>query len=161
MKETLARVKRKAARVMAVLALLGGITGAGIAMAPSASAVSCYGDYCSGQDPAATGCSAGSVTVSATNVYMNYWLSQGHYVGYLELRWSPTCKTNWARFTPQAGFSYRVEAIQPETGYTQSWNAGPWQTAWTSQIYSPVKCVYARVVSTAWDYTGNAKTACI
>ncbi|MER7921832.1 MULTISPECIES: DUF2690 domain-containing protein [unclassified Streptomyces] len=161
MKELLTKIRGKAGRVGAVLALLAGTTVAGIAMAPTASAASCYGDYCSGQDPAATGCAADGVTVAATDVYVNNWLGQRVYGGFLELRWSPNCKTNWARFSPQQGFSYNLTAYQPQTGYRQDYSKPAWATAWTSQIYSPTKCVYAEMHSTGFYFTGTTRTACI
>jgi len=48
--------------------------------------VGSYGDYCSGQDPEWTGCSADAVTVAQT---------PSRY-GILDLRWTNDCKTNWA-----------------------------------------------------------------
>jgi hypothetical protein len=142
---------------MSVLVLIGTIVAS-----PSASAVTCYGDYCSGKDPQATGCAASGVTVAAIDAYFDTTFGRvAVYGGRLELRWSPTCKTNWARFAPQAGTSYQLQAIQPETNYKQVYNAGAWQTAWTSQIYSPVKCVYAQVVPTSIGYSRANKTSCI
>jgi hypothetical protein len=110
----------------------------GIVAAPAAMAASCYGDYCSGRLPEQTGCAADAVTVSATN------FSGGR----LELRWSPTCKTNWARLQIYSGgFAYTLSAVQ-DTGYAQNvqWPAGtPGPgTYWTPMIYSPVHRVQAR-----------------
>ena len=156
--------KTVAVRVMAVVAIaMALVAGTNLVRPPAASAaVTCYGDYCSGQDPMATHCSDDGRTVAATDVYYRPFVSQtARYAGYLELRWSPTCKTNWARFTPQAGFNYRLQAVQPETGYTQTQNANSWQSAWTSQIYSPAKCVYAYILVVDYWSDGNGKTACI
>jgi len=108
-----------------------------VVAAPAALAASCYGDYCSGQWPERTGCDVGAVTVSATNFT----------AGRLELRWSPTCKTNWARLQIYpGGFAYTLSAVQ-DTGYTQKvqWAASTGQgTYWTPMIYSPVRRVQAR-----------------
>jgi hypothetical protein len=108
---------------------------------PASASVSCYGDYCSGQDPMATGCANDAVTFS-------YATFAG---GRLDLRWSPTCKTEWARLQIYpGGFAYVLSAVQ-DTGYTQSkqWAAGtPGPgTYWTNMIYSPVHKVQARVTA--------------
>jgi Protein of unknown function (DUF2690) len=77
--------------------------------------------------------------------------------GRLELRWSETCKTNWARWQQYPTGAClncspnSLVAVQ-DTGYTQSldWfdqgtspQAG--QTYWTPMIYSPTHTVYAGV----------------
>lgn len=115
-----------------------------VAAAP-ASAVSCYGDYCSGKDPMATGCANDAYTVTSV-------VQPG--AGALEVRWSPTCKTNWARLTiyPQGRIGTYVNgaalsAVQ-STGYTQTtwisaWFGNQTYTYWSPMIYSPVKCVKA------------------
>lgn len=129
----------------AVLSVSGGLLSAG-----PASAVTCYGDYCSNKDPQATGCSAGSWTQNGVDVYYKAVIGgTPRYAGYLELRGSNTCgSTQWARFTPQAGFTYKIRAEQPETGYVTSWqNGSAWQSSWSNQIYSPVKCVRAHIVT--------------
>ena len=112
--------------------------------------VSCYGDYCSGQDPAATGCDRDAVTVASLPIDTG--------AGQLDLRWSPTCQTNWARWqqyptgwclncTPLA-----LLAVQ-DTGYQQEldWfdngtSPTDGSTSWTHMIYSPVHAVYAAVM---------------
>jgi hypothetical protein len=142
---------------------------AGVVVAPqAANAVSCYGDYCSGKDPISTGCANDAYTV--TSVSNN--------TGILEVRWSPTCKTNWARWTAYpigwcfgCNYPYSISAVQ-DTGYTQRFNwpankapvAG--QTYWTAMIYSPVRRVYAvallncgssTIVGAAFDCATNGK----
>jgi hypothetical protein len=148
------RYRRFAAAVAAVFSL---VVGMGVTAPTQAYAVSCYGDYCSGKDPEATGCAAGAVTISA------------HQAGYyrLEVRWSPTCKTNWTRLTMYAspwkwGMDGRIYARQ-DTGYTQS---APFSTRdyatsastfWTPMIYSPVRRVRGQIVSGGLNvYTGWA-----
>jgi len=106
--------------------------------------VGCYGDYCSGKDPVSTGCANGAITVSATNFAG----------GRLELRWSPICKSNWARMEIYpGGFAYTLSAVQ-DTGYSQNeqWAAGtPGPgTYWTYMIYSPVHRVQARATGTCY-----------
>lgn len=128
-----------------------------LVFAQPAGAVGCYGDYCSGQDPEASGCAADAQTVA-------WYDDQG---ARLELRWSPTCQSNWAKFIlyPQ-GTTYvkdaTLSAVQ-DTGYTQSTGVGSFfnnetTTYWTPMIYSPVRCVKA--VYNAQNGFSHAETAC-
>ncbi len=112
---------------------------------PPPNSVTCYGDYCSGRDPQTTGCAADATTVAWRDV-------PG---ARLELRWSQTCKTNWARYIqyPQ-GFggstALQLRAVQKGTAYTQRLNydinGTPTGTTWSPMIYSPVKLVRAEMV---------------
>jgi hypothetical protein len=118
--------------------------------ASPAQAVTCYGDYCSGKDPVATGCSADARTV-ASNVTV-----YGGAYRYVQLRWSPTCKTNWTRVnyvTPKY-----LWATQEPTKYTQWYSNHNATYSWTRQIYSPSKCVRGGV-----RYPNNelSTTACV
>jgi type VI protein secretion system component VasA len=67
----------------------------------SASNVTCWGDWCSGQDPHATHCDADAVTLaSVTATAGNTQLSDDtNRKGTLEVRYSPTCKTKWSRLS--------------------------------------------------------------
>lgn len=113
--------------------------------------VSCWGDWCSGQDPQATGCAADAYTVAHARI-PGTW-------SYVELRWSPTCKTNWARVHSSWGTSYpwALRAVQRDTGYQQVGvvnSSGSY--SWTRQIYSPRLCVYG-----AWTGPpGTTATSC-
>jgi hypothetical protein len=141
-----------------MLALLVGVAFA--ADASSAQAVGCYGDYCSGKDPQATGCANDARTFAVTN--LSY--------GTLSLRWSPTCKTEWARLYvyPTRTLSPGYVIAQQSTGYYQtgpiyaisSWTAHD-ETTWSPMIYSPVKCVKAGA-NLGTGYSWNTDwTACI
>jgi hypothetical protein len=147
-------VRAVKAAVLTTLTLFG-VLGGAIPMAPAAHAsVGCYGDYCSGMDPKATGCAADAQTVAWVD------LSDGR----LDLRWSPTCKTNWARYEQYPYGSFASEtplalyAVQ-DTGYTQKID---WfeqgvvpepDTYWTSMIYSPVHKVRAELAMSCGDQT--------
>src|SRR5688572_8659585 len=63
-------------------------------VAPDAQAASCSGRGCNGKDPADTGCSAGSTVADTAKMFTS---------GTAELRWSPTCRTNWVRVVNYAG----------------------------------------------------------
>jgi len=106
-----------------------------------ASAVTCYGDYCSGVDPQASGCAADAYTATVYNTS----------IASLQTRYSPTCKTNWARvviYPTGIGCVYpgTLSAIQ-DTGYTQTTytslvcNTYSETTFWSPMIYSPVRKV--------------------
>jgi len=105
------------------------------AVASTASAASCSGNGCNGTDPIATGCSSGATTVL-----------NGHYAGgLLELRWSPTCQTNWTRFTPADNDTYSIWVTRLSDG---EWAGDGLEHAYTfsgangvshygDQVYSP------------------------
>lgn len=129
-------------RLLAVVALVAG----GVAVATPAQAVTCYGDACSGRDPQATGCAAGAYTATS-------W-GNGSFL--LETRYSPACKTNWARLTMynngNCSPSGTLSAIQ-DTGYTRSKYVGSACSAsftqWSEMIYSPVRLVRSQF-ATPW-----------
>jgi hypothetical protein len=108
--------------------------GALIVVAPapaSAAAVTCYGDYCSGKDPQTTGCAA-----DARTIFLSYVYGTGGGT-WVEVRWSDTCRTNWARTN---GVRTNIEAVQ-DTGYRQGYSANNGAYSWSRMIYSPVRHV--------------------
>lgn len=132
----------------AVLASAAAIPLAAAALAAGAApaqAVSCYGDYCSGKDPMATGCGSDGRTVASVDITG----------ARIELRWSNRCKTNWARYIqyPRGWYFGNVplelRAVQAG-GYTQRRSYGNegtgTGTTWTPMIYSPRKLVRAELV---------------
>jgi hypothetical protein len=131
--------------------VLATLAGAALFVAPSVEAsastqsVGCYGDYCSGQDPMGTNCAADAYTVASAGVYGTYGQQ------YVEIRWSPTCKTNWARANFPTG---NIKAVQ-ETGYTAGYGDSNGSVSWSRMIYSPVLRVKA-VIWGAWGVTETA-----
>lgn len=122
-----------------------------------ASAVGCYGDYCSGVDPESSGCGADAYTATVYNTS----------IASLQTRYSPTCQTNWARvviYPTGIGCVYGggLTAIQ-DTGYTQSTetslvcNTYTATTFWTPMIYSPVHLVRSSYQSNG-SFTGTIYT---
>jgi hypothetical protein len=136
-------------RLVVLLTSLAAALGLALVVAPAAQAVTCYGDYCSGVDPEASGCSADAYTVASARIAGTY--------AYVELRWSPTCKTNWARTTWHNEFtSSALRAVQCATGYTQGYSSTNGSYWWSRMIYSPSLGVSAR-----WNGPpGNGATAC-
>ncbi|WP_420451957.1 DUF2690 domain-containing protein [Ilumatobacter sp.] len=116
----------------------------------TAEAVGCYGDWCSGKDPVATGCDRGAYSVAHVRI-PGTW-------AYVYNMWSPTCKTQWARVSNHYGQSYpwRLSAVQ-DTGYKQTrarHHSG--QYSWTNMIYTPRNCVSAKWTGAP----GSTGTAC-
>jgi Protein of unknown function (DUF2690) len=142
---TIAKKLPRLAVLVATVVAMSIVVGAGVVAPPAHAGVGCWGDWCSGRDPQATGCSADAYTVAAVDVTG----------ARLELRWSPTCKTNWARYIqyPRGWFMGNIplelRAVQ-DTGYTQRLSYGVngtgTGTTWTPMIYSPVHLVRAQMV---------------
>ena len=127
--------------VLAVAVALG--TGGGVIGSPSpAYAVGCYGDYCSALDPQSTGCAADAYTIFRESVYGTGGAS------WVEVRWSPTCQTNWARTN---GVRTNIKAEQ-DTGYTQGYSGNNGSFSWSKMIYSHVKHVRG-VIWGSWGAT--------
>ena len=89
--------------------------------------VTCSGDGCDGLNPETTGCAAGAYTVQ-TAVFSN---------SYVELRYSPTCKTNWGRVTSKVGPSFLVVRIQRIDGLTYTFSGGNFNFAYSAMVYAP------------------------
>ena len=116
-------------------------------------APSCSGDSCSGQDPIATGCADGAYTIDSH--------IQGLGGGIVELRYSPKCMTNWARWTKYpTGWCLNcgiveLRAVQ-DTNYTQAKDVyntplKDGESVWTPMIFSPVRKVRAEIVNICGD----------
>lgn len=140
-------------RWSALLVALALVAGGATFATPAQAGVGCWGDYCSGKDPQATGCGADAQTVAFENL-------EG---ARLELRWSPTCKTNWARYQQYPRGWYmgnaplELRAVQ-DTGYTQRLSyglepPGNGTTTWSPMIYSPVHLVRAELAVWCGDAT--------
>lgn len=111
--------------------------------------VTCYGDWCSGQDPNATHCADSATTLASVGVTDN----NNQNTGTLELRWSSVCKTKWARLNLWTSMQI-IGVIATQSGgyqqekYTRSWwgfgatNPGYY---YTYMIYSPSLPVYAHL----------------
>src|SRR5438105_5919813 len=74
----------------------------------------CSGEGCDGLNPATTGCSAGAFTVQ-TAVFSN---------SFVELRYSPTCGTNWGRVFSKVGPASLTIRIQRSDGLTYTFSGG-------------------------------------
>ncbi|WP_329275936.1 DUF2690 domain-containing protein [Streptomyces sp. NBC_00691] len=112
-----ARLARKVATGGSALALAA--SGLFLSAGPASAATSCSGPDCTGKDPAATVCQNDARTV-ATN-------SLG-----VELRYSPTCRSAWARYSGTTGMTVWVSS---NTGLNQAiLHPGNGASAWTAMI---------------------------
>ena len=115
-----------------------------LAVAASPAFAVCSGYACDGKDPVLEGCGS-AITVATAIARTPY---AGAYAPGLdiliELRWSPICKTNWARLSyvsPPAFPRYdglnTVSVYRSSDGKTVSFNNNPTQYNFNS-IYSPM-----------------------
>lgn len=151
-------------RLGGVLAAVAVLVTASATMLPAQSAqaaVGCYGDYCSGKDPNATGCGADAKTVASTTVDFRTWWGAYVDVGTLEVRWSAKCKTNWARLSMFRGAEeYKGIELRQDSGYSVHYYSGgkvPGTSAgvyWTPMIYSPTRRVFAQI-DRVWPWSCN------
>ena len=90
--------------------------------------VTCSGEGCDGQNPATAGCGADAYTVQ-TAVFGN---------SYVELRYSPTCGTNWSRVFSKVGATFLVARIQRQSdGRTYTFSGGNFNFAYSAMVYAP------------------------
>jgi Protein of unknown function (DUF2690) len=90
--------------------------------------VTCSGNGCSGLNPQTAGCAAGAYTV-LTASFSN---------AFVELRYSPTCKTNWGRVISRRGATFLSIRIQRIDGLTYTFSGGNFNYAWSAMVYAPV-----------------------
>ena len=145
-------LRTRVLRLVVVLSLaIGGIL---VGSVNSAWAAGCYGDYCSGRDPVQMGCSSDAYTTVSKDI-------PG---AQLQIRWSPSCKTNWSRLvvypTGLGCIGGGNLVARQDTGYTQSSWLGAYicyisstTTYWTPMIYSPVHLVRGEIAgyATGWS----------
>ena len=101
---------------------------------------------CDDHDPASTGCAdASSFTVTESNITD----ASGAVIGLVEVRYSPTCQTNWGRVT---GFGAYASALKQTTAcrgtpaqYSDSGctdtDTGLEPTRFSDQVFAPTECV--------------------
>lgn len=110
-------------------------------------AVSCSGYGCDGQDPVSTGCDSGAYTVASDPLKYD---AGGSTIGWIDLRYSPTCGTNWARTRSNIGVQSLSASVSRPNSYTTH-EVGNYSTAWSGMVYAP-----SPVVACAWGSVYNA-----
>ena len=89
--------------------------------------VGCSADGCDGLNPETEGCAADAYTVQ-TAVFSD---------SYVELRYSPTCGTNWGRVTSKVGPTTLFIRTQRIDGLTYTFSGGNFNSAWSAMVYAP------------------------
>jgi hypothetical protein len=134
--------------VVAMLIFAGAASALMVTPAP-VSAASCSGTGCNGQDPGTTGCTSGSYTVySATNTF---WASSTFWATVsVDLRWSPTCQTNWARAAVTSSnpstYAFQIQVMLKGSSYNTIWHteyAGIGRQVYGDMHYPPTQPVRA------------------
>lgn len=99
-----------------VLALL--LAGCLVSMPVTVSATgpSCYGSSCDGRDPAKTSCVHDARTLMSRHAHRTSPPRTAD-IGILELRYSPSCHSNWVRFTPWTGSTAWVRDLISHASY--------------------------------------------
>ncbi|MFD8143922.1 DUF2690 domain-containing protein [Streptomyces sp. NPDC059708] len=113
---------RRLATIGSTLALAA--SGLILASSPASAATSCYADGCQGRDPSSTTCQNDARTVAT-----------GGSVG-VELRYSPTCRAAWARYsrgTATWGMYFNVERQDGNGAYATHYY-GNGATVWTQML---------------------------
>jgi hypothetical protein len=93
--ETPLQKRHRGAVIAVMIALPVGL----VVTAGPASAASCSGVYCDGQDAVAAGCVGDAVTVARAAINN----SSGGVIGRVDLRWSGSRGTNWTRTVSYIG----------------------------------------------------------
>lgn len=79
---------------------------------------SCYGQLCDGLDPSQTTCAGDASTLMSRHAVTG----TGEDIGLLELRYSPSCHSNWVRFTPWFGVrSWFANGMAEAPAYGRPW----------------------------------------
>lgn len=127
---------------------------------------------CDDRDPVSSQCAdATSYTVTQANITD----SSGDVIGLVEVRFSPTCNTNWGRIT---GYGPYVSALKQTTAcrgtagqYSDSGctdtDTGTEATRFSDQLFAPSECVYVVGVlvdtgtsGAAGKFTASTPAAC-
>ena len=120
------------------LVLVG--TGATLASAhPAQTTTTCIDHDCQGGFADPTGCSKDARTIRSAPITN---LTTGRVVGWIDLRWSPTCGNNWARTRSAVGSATLTAKATRHDGKT-ALNAGTGSWIATTMLFGREQCVMA------------------
>jgi hypothetical protein len=110
-----------------------------------ASAAGCSGIGCNRKDPGTTGCSIGSSVLQSTSFIYRSGKSTP-FNGVIELKYSPTCKTKWAKVTLTKSAQIQL-GLKDKAGnmIRDSWYMTANQSAYGQMWYAPTQSVKACV----------------
>lgn len=124
----------------------------------TAFAASCSGTGCNGQDPQTSGCSVGAQILDSR------YVNQNGTAIYIELRWSPTCQTNWTRVTNQTQGTRYMKAYMVEQNvgehYATFRSGGYGYQFWTPMKYAPNILIQACGFGATQPNTSFGASAC-
>ena len=88
---------------------------------------------CDGQDPVQTGCANSAYTIASDYIYR-----LGIVIGRVDLRYSPTCETNWTRTISYMG-PQTLDAVvtEEDIGYHLNEYLDNVTNVYTDMIYAP------------------------
>jgi hypothetical protein len=131
--------RRAGGAISLVLLAFLSTTASQISTPTPAYAVGCAGSGCDGKDPQASGCN--DSRTYTTRTYQNHNINTGAWVATTELRWSPTCQTNWVRVTSRGGV-VGMGALADRTSDARRVSmSGNYQVGWTDMLYAPTTTV--------------------
>ncbi len=93
--------------------------------------VTCSGNGCNGLDPEQTGCAADAYTVKVSGGTVSFR------TGSVELRYSPSCGTNWARVFSTVGNARLTVSIRRTNDGLFYFTVGSGTRLWSPMVYAP------------------------
>jgi hypothetical protein len=124
--------------------------------------ISCSGNGCNGVDPNTTPCASDAVSVAGAtrNIFRN---GTSILIGQVELRWSASCGTNWARVSRTDGAigdgMYGTIRRSDGVSYTD-FHSGS-SSMWSRMVYAPTVCAAATGLVDESFISGEATTPCL
>lgn len=91
--------------------------------------VTCSGNGCNGHDPVSTGCARDAITVSITGGTVKFR------TGTIQLRFSPTCGTNWGRVFSNIGNTQLTVSIRRDDGRF-AFTVGSGTRLWSPMVFA-------------------------
>ena len=101
----------------------------------------CEGDFLTGKDPFETGCASDGETVTRALARDG----SARAIGLVELRWSPRCRTSWARVVRFDGKKEALldGAVSADGASEQSFHAKGGVALWTDMVFADGACATA------------------
>ncbi|MFI9642134.1 DUF2690 domain-containing protein [Micromonospora sp. NPDC051925] len=152
---TLAPRTPRAVRRTSAAVAAGALVAASLLVASPASAVGCTTTGCDGTDPSNTGCSADARNATNQPAYI---VKGATTLAVVELRYSPTCGTNWGRINNRVSpSSVKVTAYRDSPRKTTPWYGGTGTQYYGDQLYGDTStiCAVGEVVYNGVTYTSS------
>lgn len=124
--------------------------------------ISCSGNGCNGVDPNTTPCASDAVSVAGAtrSIFRN---GTSIVIGQVELRWSASCGTNWARVSRTDGATAdgMYATIRRSDGATYTDFHTGFSSIWSRMVYAPTVCAAATGLVDESFISGQATTPCL